>query len=81
MKNLALYNAEQTLRLTGTVIDTDRSHLFTPTPTPVTVPNNIEPEKTDPEPSNPELDAFFQNSDSNSMTSESQALLDEMVSS
>ena len=82
MKNLALYNAEQTLRLTGIVIDTDRSHLFKPnTTTVVAVSNHIEPAKTNGASSNREVDEFFQNSDSSSMTAESQALLDEMFSS
>lgn len=81
MKNLALYNAEQVRRLTGKVLDVDRSHFSKSHPMTIVLSNDLEQNKPNPEPSNPELDQFFQPSDSHSLSPKSQALLDDMFSS
>ena len=97
MKNLALYHAEQIRRLTGEVLDVDRSHFSKSNPMTIVLSNHIdhqktnvpnssssnhlEPTKPNEETSNPELDQFFQTSDSNSIPAESHALLDDMFSS
>jgi hypothetical protein len=79
LKNLKLYNDEQHRRLTGNVVEIDRSHL--------TMQNDVSTFSTDNDKTktidetSSDLDHFFHNSDLSSMTPESQSLLDDMFSS